>query len=50
MGLTPEEKESFAGLLEGEVPFLKDLLCEEALINVGVSPVDLEGNSLFHYV
>ena len=36
-----------AGLLECGTPSLKDLLCEEALVNVGLSLADLEDNSLF---
>ena len=41
LGLTQRKKESLPDLLEGEVPFLMDFLCEEALMNVDHNPINL---------
>ena len=45
--LDKSERESLKCLIEGKVPLLKDLLFEDALVNVGLSPTDLEDNTSY---
>ena len=45
------EREALKCLTEGKAPFLKELLSEDTLVNVSLSPTDLEGNaSLLSFV
>ena len=43
--LNESERESLKCLIEENVPFLKEFLSEDTLVNVGLSPTDLEGNT-----
>ena len=43
--LSQSEKETLKCLTGGEAPSLKELLSKDALVNVGLSSVDPEGNA-----
>ena len=43
--LNESERESLKCLTGGKVPFLKELLFEDALVNIGLSLTDPEGNT-----
>ena len=42
--LAKDEEESLAYLWAYGVPLIKDLICEEVLVNVGLSLIDPQGN------
>ena len=41
--LTKDEEESLAYLQDCGVPLVKDLICEKALVNIGLSQVEPQG-------
>ena len=43
--LAKDEEESLAYLRACEAPLVKDLICEEALVNVGLSQAEPQGKS-----